>query len=140
MQETAGEQQCQKKRNSAGVQLKAGQKSLGFSSNGGLVSNGQRGLHSPGLQPNQANKSIILQPGSPYRLGLTLHVSKQSVYQQEYSSPLPCSAAPTGHGYRSVCHGGRVNTYCKSTTQGAATLTKPIIQQQHTGVFGIPDA
>ena len=47
----------------------------------------KRGLHSAGLQPNQTNKPIIQQLGSPYCLFLTLLVSKQSVDQQEHSSP-----------------------------------------------------
>lgn len=39
----------------------------------------KRGLHSPGLRPEQTNKPIIQQLGSPYCLILTLLVSKQAV-------------------------------------------------------------
>lgn len=76
----------------------------------------KRGLHSPGLQPNQTNKSIVQQPHPQ-----TVHLPTRSS-----SAAFLCTAFPTRHGYQCVFHSGvQKLTARHPPTQGTVTLQNP---------------
>lgn len=89
----------------------------------------KRGLHSPGLQPNQTNKSIIQQPHPHAALQQTVRLPTRSS-----SAAFLCTAFPTSHGYQCVFHGGVQKLTARPPHTGHSNTAETPMQQQHNGL------